>query len=156
PGLAAVARDVDEAVVGARPEEARLERGFGEGEDRRVVLGADVVPGDRAAGGLERLRIVVGEVGADRLPAHAAVGRAEEVVAGGVEGVRPMARGDDREGPLEAVLEVSGGPAGVVVGPDGDVLDLAGPPVVAGHGAAVAAAVDDVRVVVAHGDVAAL
>src|SRR4029077_20544241 len=51
PGLAAVARDVDEAVVRAGPEDAGSEGGLGGGEDRVVVLDAGVVLGDRTAGG---------------------------------------------------------------------------------------------------------
>ncbi len=61
-----------------------------------------------------------------------------------------------RRGPVEAVPEVLGAPAGVGLGPDRDVAQLASGVVVAGQEALVAAGVDDVRVVRSNRDVAGL
>ena len=49
PAEAAIARDVNQAVVRAGPDQTLLERRFGDGEDRIVVLDAAVVLGDLAA-----------------------------------------------------------------------------------------------------------
>ena len=65
---AAVLRDKHAAVVGPRPEEAGLERRLGQGGDGVAAVGA-------RAGRTAR------HVGADRLPAVAAVHRPEDVVA---------------------------------------------------------------------------
>ena len=58
PGRTAIAREVDESVVAARPEGAAFERRFGEGEDGAEMLGARGVPSDRAAGGAEPALLV--------------------------------------------------------------------------------------------------
>ena len=156
PALAAVAGDVDQAVVGAGPDHARLERRLGDVEDRVVVLDAGVVLGDRAArGALPRL-VVARQVGRDHRPALAAVGALEQHLGGGVERARVVGREDDGEVPLEAVLEVGGAGAHRVVRPGVDVAELAGGMVQAGEQAAVGAAVDDVGVLGVGDDVAAL
>ena len=159
---AAVAGEVDQPVVGAGPEQPLPVRGLDEGEDRAVVLGAGGVLGDRAAGRLLPALVVAGQVGADRLPARPFVRGAEHHVAGDVEHVG-IVRGDqDRIGPLEAVPEVLRPPPAVLLRPDGDDPDLRGRVVVAEHhaaaagGAADGSGVDDVRIVGAHLDVAAL
>ena len=64
---------MEQAVVRAGPEEPGLMRRLGEGEDGGVVLGADGVAVDRAAGRPERFGIGAGQIGADRLPALALV-----------------------------------------------------------------------------------
>src|SRR5262245_37737864 len=68
PGLAGVAGDVDQAVVGAAPEDALLVRRLQGAEDRAVNLDAGVVLGDRAAGRALLGLVVARQVGADRLP----------------------------------------------------------------------------------------
>src|SRR5256885_8125458 len=60
PGLAAVAREVDETVVGAGPQDVALVERLGQREDRAVDLGAGVVARDRAARQSELGRIVAG------------------------------------------------------------------------------------------------
>src|SRR6185437_14590244 len=71
PGGATVAREVNQAVVGASPQQPLLDWRFGEGEDGGLVFGADVIASDWPAGGAECARVVAGEVGADFLPARA-------------------------------------------------------------------------------------
>ena len=52
PGLAFILRELNQAIVGADPEQPLLERGLRQSEDRVVVLGAGVVERDVAAGDL--------------------------------------------------------------------------------------------------------
>jgi hypothetical protein len=61
---AAIVRDVNQAIVGAGPDQTFPERRFGDGEDRIVVFDAAVVLGDLAAGRTLLGAIVAGEVGA--------------------------------------------------------------------------------------------
>src|SRR5713101_879863 len=75
PSLAAVRRDVDQAVVAAGPEHALADRRLGECEDRAVILGGGVVASDGTAGPFLLALVVAGQVGADGLPALALVGR---------------------------------------------------------------------------------
>src|SRR5262249_44704410 len=145
-GPPAVARDVNEAVVAARPDDAFLHRRFGQREDRAVILDARVVFGDRAARRAEFGFVVARQVGADNLPALALVVGFEEDVAGGVERVRIIRGKQDREVPLEAILHALGAPAHRVIGPDVDVALLPGVVIEPSEQAAVIAAEDDVGV----------
>src|SRR5207302_10643973 len=52
PALAPVSTQVEESVVGAGPEQPRLERRFGNGEHYARVLDADVVGGETAGDAL--------------------------------------------------------------------------------------------------------
>ncbi len=49
PGLAAIAGHVDQAVVGARPDHARLHRRFADGIDGGIDFLAGGIDGDRIA-----------------------------------------------------------------------------------------------------------
>ena len=157
-----VAAQVHQAVVGPRPQHARLVGGLGERVQGAVVLRAAGVQGDRPAGGAELVGRRAGEVGADRLPALPLVGAAEHPVAAGVEHVRIVRREADREGPPEAVPELPRPDAAVVLRPHVDQPDLAGAVVVAlqrpaaARRAADRADVEDVRVPRIHRHVAAL
>ncbi len=110
PGDAAVAGELDVAVVGADPEEAGKLRRFRDGDDGAVGLGARDV-GRHAAGRARPvgpvLRGVLGlvvhrQVGADDHPVVAPVGRPEQVVAAEVERLGIVRRKDDRRAPVEA------------------------------------------------------
>ena len=83
PGLPAVARHLHLTVIGARPDQAALPRRFGE-KDNRFVTGAAVVAGEAARGSLSIL-VVQRQVGADHLPALAAVGCLVNVLAADVD-----------------------------------------------------------------------
>src|SRR5579864_2022043 len=150
PGLAAVLGELQLAVVGPGPDEARLQPRLGDREDDAGVLDADVVGGEAAGDLLARL-VVQGEVGADHLPGGAGVGGLVDVLAADVDAV-VVVRGDgQRERPEEAVLQVGGRPAGRPPGPDLDAARGVGAHVVAGDDAAAAAGAggagpDDVRV----------
>src|SRR5215204_4290660 len=96
---------MDEAVVGASPENALAVRRLGQREDRAVDLGAGVVPRYRPAGRLQLVRVVPGQIRTDDLPTAAEVGRAEKDIAGDIELVRGMRREQNRESPIEPVLE---------------------------------------------------
>src|SRR5262249_11240383 len=65
PLLAAVERHMDEAVVGAGPQDVRLLRRFGEGENRAVIFDASVVAGNWAAGPFLLGLIVARQIGTD-------------------------------------------------------------------------------------------
>src|SRR5215831_9959492 len=79
PRFAAVARDLQIAVVRPRPYDHRILRRFPDREDRRVRLGARVVDRDAAGLLLLLLRRIVGrEVGGDPLPRLAVIARPEE------------------------------------------------------------------------------
>ena len=86
PVLAAVARDLDVAVVGADPDHVRVLRRFADRIDRRVHLGRRVVDGD-AAGFLLLLllRIVRGQIRRDAIPAVAVIARAEQELRADVD-----------------------------------------------------------------------
>src|SRR6185369_7716093 len=156
PGLPTIPGDLHQAVVRAGPDRAGGERGLGDGEDRAVVLDAGVVLGDRSARRSLPALVVARQVGGDRRPALPAVGALEQHLRRGVEGMRIVGRKQDREVPLEAVLEIAGAPAHHVLGPGVDVARLAGGVVLAVDEAAVGAAVDDLRVGGIGHDVAAL
>ena len=81
----AVARDPDEAVVGAGPEQALLHRRLGKRENRVVVLDRRDVERDRSSRGMLLALVVARQVLADGGPAHAAVGALVHLIAGGVE-----------------------------------------------------------------------
>src|SRR5579884_370459 len=156
PGRAAVGRYMDQAVVGAGPDQAAPGGGFGDGEDRVVILDAGVVFGDRAAGGALPAFVVAGQVRADALPALAHIRGLEQILRGRVERVGIVRRGDDREGPLEPLGDVRGGMAHRVIRPWIDRIGQAGALVEHRDVAAVVAADDDVRVIGLDGQIAAL
>src|SRR6185369_17797824 len=89
-------------------------------------LDAGVVAGERPAGPFLLRLVVARQVGADRVPVHAVVGRAEQHLGAVIEHVLVMRRDRDRRGPLESVLAVFGAVAGHVVRIDRDVAILAG------------------------------
>ena len=104
PGHAAVAGQLDVAVVRPDPDQAGGQGRLGDGDDRAVRLGAGDV-GGHAAGRLGRgvLALVVGrQVGADDHPMIAPVERPEEVVAAEVDRARVVRREDDGRAPVEA------------------------------------------------------
>src|SRR5262249_50240168 len=92
----------------------------------------------------------------ESLPAVALVARAENMVASGIERIWIMRREHDGERPLETILHLVRRRAANALGPDANVAYLAGAVVVACQVALIAAGVDEVGVVWAHGDVAAL
>ena len=107
PRLAAVARDLKIAVVGAHPDHVRVLGRLADGVHRAVVLGGRVV--HRQATGLLLLqlqRIVRGQVGRDLLPRVAHVARAIQVLRAHVE--RAARAHVHRRVPVEAQLGVAG------------------------------------------------
>ena len=108
PVPAAVARQLQVAVVGADPDEAGGERGLADREDRGVHLRHRVV--DRDAAGfllLLLLRIVAGEVGRDALPRLAVIVRAEQELRPDIDRRRVVRRERDGRIPVEAQLLVA-------------------------------------------------
>ncbi len=162
PASAAIPADVQTAVVGASPEDTLLVGRLCKGEDRSVGFGADCVQVDGPARWLEGFGVGAGQVRADRLPALPLVGATEDAVAADVDGVRVVRRDDDRVGPGEALLVLARAEAAHRLRPGGDQADLVRAPIVALEGVSAARGgancpnVDDIRVVGAHGDVAAL
>src|SRR5258706_44501 len=74
PLLTAIPRDVDEAVIGARPDDAFLNGRFIDCEDGAIVLDTTVVFGDRSPRGALFRLVVTREVRADGSPALAFIG----------------------------------------------------------------------------------
>src|SRR5206468_7583453 len=116
---------------------AVLRRGR-DGEHRRVGLDAGLVPGDRSARSLHRLRIVPGEVRADPRPALALVGGFPYVLRADVENARIDRRENDRERPLEPFRDPLRRIAHRVGGVWVDWARLTGLPIEAGNQVAVA------------------
>ncbi len=143
---AVVPRDVHQAVVAPGPDDARLERRFGNREDRAVELDPGVVAGDRPARPFLFALVVARQVGADGLPGLTAVRGSEEHVGGVVDRLGIVRRDHDGGGPLEAVAKVLRTVARSVVGVDPDVRSLTGSSVVTREVAEVLAGPDDLRV----------
>src|SRR5207237_8185900 len=102
PGLAAVARDLQVAVVGAGVEHSGADGRFGDGGDTgpgyyAIVHGKGVATfGDFAEDGLLVTHGVGGEVLAEADPGVAAIGRFEEVIAAVVQSLGIVGGNDER------------------------------------------------------------
>ena len=107
PGLAAIARHRQAAVVSARVEQARALGRFRQRDDRRPGLDA-VVPRELDVAALhahrlERVAILSGrQVGADRHPREPAIGRSEDLVGSRVDDLRIVRREEERRVPMPA------------------------------------------------------
>ena len=107
PGLAVVARHVDQAVVGAHPDRGGLERRRSDGVDHAEAVDhrfVDILGGKR----VERdrhVRLQACQVGADFFPGAAAVARAEDELIGVVHGFVRQ-REDLRQRPRFAIQVV--------------------------------------------------
>ncbi len=138
---AAVARDLDVAVVRADPEDVLVARLLGDAVDRAVVLGRGVV--DRQAAGLA-LALLLGVVGrqvrGDLLPGVTPIPGPEHELPADVDGVVTVGADVHPGVPVEAVLRVALPLERL------DVLDLAGGLAHALHAAALPFDVDDVGV----------
>ncbi|MBD3854056.1 MAG: hypothetical protein IFJ96_04685, partial [Acidobacteria bacterium] len=144
--MTAIPGQVHQTVIAAGPDEPGLDRRLGDREDRVVELDPGVVAGDRPPRpGLLGL-VVAGQIGADRLPALAAVRALEEHVGGVVDDLRVVGRDHDRGRPLKAVSEVDRPMARPVFGVDADVRRLAGAPVITRDDAEVLTGPDDVGI----------
>ena len=104
PGFAIVAGELDEAVVGADPDQALLLRRFRDGENQIVKLDAGLVLGDGAAGILLLGFVVAGEVGADGLPGMAAVVRTEKELRRMIKNAGIVTGKHDGHGPSVTVF----------------------------------------------------
>ena len=107
PRLAAVARDVHEAVHGAGPDQIFLNGRFGDGEQHRHVFDEQIVDHEPATT-LLLGAVVRGEIGGDDRPALPAVGGLVHELRAHVHRVVIVRRDVDGERPLKAVLEVLG------------------------------------------------
>ncbi len=143
--LAAVARDVDQAVVGAGPDGVHVFGRGRDGENGRVDFGAVLILGDGAAGIAQRFRIGAGQIGADHLPGLALIGGLPEMLRRGVENVRIDGIEDDGEGPLPALLERAGRHAGEEQRVHLHVAHVAGVAIVTGEQRALAAGIEECR-----------
>ncbi len=103
PRLAVVARHLQQAVVGAGPDQALLLRRLRDAIDDARVLHADVVRGE-AAGAAHLRAVVERQIRADHLPALTAVGRPVDVLAADVDRVVVVRRDVERRVPHEAIL----------------------------------------------------
>src|SRR3954452_4029648 len=126
PGLASVARELDESIIGANPDLTFGDGRFGDGKDGVVVLGARVIDVDGSSGRLLLALVVAREVRTDGIPMHSAVRGFEETLATVIERVGIVRRNHDRSGPLEAMLEVGCATAIAEFGLLGDAFGLSG------------------------------
>ncbi len=133
---------MDEAIVGANPDDACFEGRFIDREDGVVVFDGGVVFGDGAAGGTLFGFVVAGEVGTHDGPVLALVGGGEQDVGAGVEAVRIVGREEEGEAPLEAILHGFNAGAHGVIRPGIDVALGGGDGVVTSEKAIVGAGVD--------------
>src|SRR6266567_2582874 len=146
PVLPAVARDVDEAVVGPRPDHPGLERRLRDREDRVVDIDPDVVFGDRPAVVSLLGRIIAGQVGADLFPGLTLVAALEQLLRGVVEDLRIVYRDGERSVPVEPIPKLARRLPRLKLRPRGDVALLPRVMVVAGDQTEVVARIDDLRV----------
>jgi hypothetical protein len=105
-----------------------------------------LILGERPAGIAERGGIVVGEVWRDHRPALAAIHGFMNVLGARVDDVGVVLRDHDREGPLEAVLEIDRRMAHWIVGPRIDVPNHASLRVETRDQVPVRSGVDDVGI----------
>src|SRR5215471_7149619 len=124
PGFAAVAGQLQQTIIGSRPDHAGFLRRFGNGEHHAGIFHADVIRCE-TAGAAHSTLVVAGQVRADDLPAVAAVGGYVHVLAAHVHLIMVVRRDRDRELPVEAILDFGGGRAGDGLRPDLDVAVLA-------------------------------
>ena len=85
PVLAAIAGDVNQAIVGSRPEQILLHRRFCDREDRVVIFDRRVVLGQRSARRNLLALVVARQVRADRCPTLAFVCCFEHALCGRVD-----------------------------------------------------------------------
>ena len=156
PGPAVIPGQMHPAVVGGDPDGVEVVLRGSDREDRGVDLRPVHVHGDEAAGLAERLRVGVGEVGADLRPGLAIVGGEVEELRTRVEPVLVERREHDGESPLPAVRQRARRFAGEEPRIDLDVADLAVRPVVPGQQRALAAGVEHIEVRRMLRDVSAL
>ena len=146
PVLAAVASDVDEAVIGAGPDQIFLHRRFDDRKNCVVNFDARIVFGDRPT----RCRlfgfVIAREVRTDNRPTHPGVGGLEEDFTRVVERLRIVGREDNRLGPLKAMFDVGGGPSDGIDGPGIDRLFLMDVAILARNLATIGSGVNDERV----------
>ena len=105
PCLSIVTRDMQVAVVGARPDQAALHRRLGHAVQRVVVLGRRGLLQHRTTGETLSRRIVLRQVGRDDVPRAAEILRTEQHLRPEVEHPAVMRRGDHRRIPVEAILQ---------------------------------------------------
>ena len=145
PVRAAVGGGLDQAVVGADPDFVVGARRWRDRVDDAVAARGGVRDRHVAVAVL-RAFLLAGEVGADRVPVLAFVGRAEQHLRARVERVRRVRGECDRRDPRVAVFDVGRPLAVCGRRPRRDVLHFAGARVPARDARAQAGAVDDVRV----------
>src|SRR5690348_6906932 len=146
PVLAAVAGNVDETVIAARPNQAFLDGRFRKSKNGVVILDAGVVLCERTAGGLLLAFVVAGEIAADGRPGHALVGGLKNSLAAVVESAGIVGRHHDGRGPLEAMLQVGVTGTHGIEGPGRNVLFLMIFLVEPGDQAVVGARIDNVGI----------
>src|SRR5439155_478390 len=124
PALAAIARNLHQAVIGARPDDSRLPGRLGDSEYHARVLYADIVAGEAARKLLPAL-VVSCEIGTDDFPGVAAVGGDVDVLAADVNAGMIVRRNGDGELPVEAVFQFGGSGSAGLLGPHFHVARLA-------------------------------
>ncbi len=152
PVFSAVARDLHQPIVGARPDHARFFRRLRNRENRARIFHADVVGSEPAGNSLPAF-VVARQVGTDNLPAIAAISCDVHKLAAHINLVVIVRRNRDREFPVKPILHFRRGCSGNVHRPNLDFAGLAIPFVEARHRAADASRAGAARPddVVVHG-----
>ena len=125
PRLTAVASDLHLAIVCARPNRSRFFRRFSYGENYAGVFDADVVARQSAGESLLAF-VVLSQIGADDLPAIAAVGCLMNELTADVNLVVIVRRDRQRHRPHETILEICSDFAANIFRPHFDIASLSG------------------------------
>ena len=144
--LAAVACEIDETIIRAGPDRARLHGRFNHREDRVVVFNARVVLSDRPARRDLLRPVVARQIGTDHLPTLPFVVRLEQHIGRRVERARRrlvVRRKEDRKIPLEAIFEINRRVAHRIIRIGRHVAQLARVMIVARNQAAIRSSEDD-------------
>src|SRR5205823_3132073 len=146
PVLTAISRYLNEAIVGACPDQIFLHRRLCKGEHCVIVFDASDVKRDRPARGLLLTLVIACEIRTDCRPTRAVIGALKDHFSGRVEHVGIVWRKQDRLSPLKTMLQFAGSASRSVERPRRNALRLLGTLVKAGDHSPAIAGIDDVGI----------
>src|SRR5215831_742250 len=123
PVFAAVAGQLQQTVIGSRPDHAGFFRRFGNGEHHPGIFHAYVVWAE-AAGNAHSTLVVARQVGADDLPAISSIPGNVHELAAHIYLIMVVWRDGDGELPVEAIFDLAGSRTGSGFGPHLDIAVL--------------------------------
>src|SRR5712664_4146169 len=155
PILAAVAGDMDEAVVGSGPKHAILLGRFGQTEHDIVILDSVLIFRDGAAGILLLGLVIASEVRTNGGPGATLIGGTENELRAVKDHIGVVLRNEERHGPGIAVFLFGRGVTIRNHRPLLDALGLTGAAIEAGEDGPLVVGINDVRIARVRDDVAA-